>query len=116
MFNNYNVKFENKTTSVTNNVVPEDINLNIRKSNDTSFFLEVNRNTEQYKYFLQENPVLLKEKFVRFTEESYRYMEYTMRMRKKLEGGYKTTDKIPVKILSINYSGEGNFIFELIKL
>ena len=116
MFNNYNLKVENKTTTVNNTIVPEDINLNIRKSNETSFFLEVNRNTEQYKVLLQELPVLLEKEFIKYKEEDYMYDEYVTKMRKKVEGGYDKINKIPVKVLSINYSGEGNFIFELIKL
>ena len=65
---------------------------------------------------LQENPVLLEKYWHRFSEDELSYMCYPWQSIDKSLGGQSMVREIPVKVLAIQYSGEGNFIFELIKL
>ena len=43
-------------------------------------------------------------------------MTYPWQQKDKSLGGESRVREIPVNVLAIQYSGDGNFIFELIKL
>jgi len=110
MFDTTNVAISNKK-EVT--ITPEDIDLNIRRSNDSSFFIEVNRDSKAYPALLREKPCVYEKKWVPWIEGSPVYGWNAM---DKAMGGSYIEIEIPIKVLAIQYSGNNNFIFELQKL
>ncbi len=115
MLDQINIVNKSSTTRVTC-VTPEKIDLNIKKTEEQSFFREINRNTEDYKKLLQEAPVLLEKYWYRFSDDELGNMCYPWQSIDKSLKGQSRIKEIPVKVVAIQYSGGGNFIFELIKL
>ena len=110
MFNTTNIAISNKK-EIT--VMTEDIDLNIKRSSESSFFIEVNRNSKAYPALLREKPRVLEKKWIPWIEGSPVYGWNAM---DKAIGGSYIEIEIPIKVLAIQYSGNNNFIFELQKL
>lgn len=110
MFNTTNVTISNKK-EVT--IIPEDVDLNIKRSNESSFFIEVNRNSKAYSALLKENPFIYEKKWYPWIDGTPVYS--WNRIDKQCGGSYRDVE-IPVIVLAIQYSGNNNFIFELQKL
>ena len=110
MFNTTNVVVSNKK-EIT--IIPEDIDLNIERSDKSSFFIEVNRNSKVYPALLREKPCIYEKKWIPCVEGS---PVYGWNAIDKQMGGSYIEIEVPIKVLAIQYSGNNNFIFELQKL
>jgi len=110
MFNTTNIAISNKK-EVT--ITPEDIDLNIKRSNDASFFIEVNRDSKVYPALLRERPCVYEKKWYPWIEGT---PVYPWNAIDKQMGGSYIQIEVPIKVLAIQYSGNNNFIFELQKL
>lgn len=104
-----------KSSKTINNisVTPEKIDLNIKKSDEKSFFIEIHRNDPRYRKLMGEKPVIVEKQWIPWRGGDFAYD--WERMAKMMGGQHIETD-VPVKVLAIQYSGNGNFIFEIIKL
>lgn len=112
MLNTTNI-VNRSTTIVQRTVVPEKIDLNLHKKDDKSFFLEVDRDSEQYKKLLQENPVLLKREFRAFEEWEINCLPPPHNRLKRALGGEWVYVGTPINVLQVQYAGKNKFIFEL---
>lgn len=111
MFNTTNISIKRECKSVM--IIPEKIDLNMRLSENDSFFETINRNSNNYTRLMGINPCLRKTKFKAFEHKCGIW--HIDRMNEMMGGEYVDID-YPVKVLAIQYAGNDNFIFELIKL
>lgn len=113
MFNNTNItQVSNKTVVV--NKTPEDIKLNISKSDAKSFFIEAKRGSTQYNSFLQKEPKFIERKWHNYREGDYNwgFNEHEQR-RIKMAGGAPYTSETPCTVLNMQYIGQDTFLFEI---
>lgn len=109
-----NITQVNQSTKIIKNN-PEDIKLNISKKDVDSFFIEAERDSFQYKCFLQRNPIFYETLFHNYTERELNdgYLNYYDKLRREMEGGYYYDKKNPCTVLNIQYIGKNKFLFEI---
>ena len=109
MFNTTTIGISNNKTIIQE---AENINCKIEKSNPNSFFITATRNSPKYNRLFGENPHIIDYQWIpwRGGEATYAWERMD-----QLCGGRNQEVKISVTVLSIQYSGENNFIFELCK-
>lgn len=115
MFNtNTNIVNINNETNEINYNIPEDIKLNVHKQDDNSFFIEVDRNSQQYRKLLCKEPVFIEKEYHKYKEWEINCNEnYHMRRIKELEGGCYQDKETPCTVLNIQYIGKDKFLFEI---